>query len=90
MYLLNYGEAFVVNFTVDIYGLNTICPLFLRFMLRIIIFIVRFCMFHLVRSSVGKMFVDNNIPNFEVLLRKEVFSFTSSLTVSTNSIIREI
>ena len=38
------------------------------------------------RSSASEMFVDNNIPNFEALLRKEVFSFTSRLNVSTNSI----
>ena len=38
------------------------------------------------------MFVDNNIPNFEALLRKELASvfFTSQLNVSTNSIIRAI
>ena len=39
------------------------------------------------RSSASKMFVDNNIPNFEALFRK-VFSFTSRLSVSTHSIIR--
>ena len=32
-------------------------------------------------SSARKMFVDNNIPNFEVLFRKEVFSFASRLNV---------
>ena len=42
------------------------------------------------RSSASKMFVDNSIPNFEALLRKEVFSFTSRLNVSTNSIVRAI
>ena len=42
------------------------------------------------RSSASKMFVDNNIPNFEALLRKEIFSFTSRLSISTNSIIRVI
>ena len=36
------------------------------------------------------MFVDNNIPNFEALLRKELFSFTHRLSVPTNSIIRAI
>ena len=41
-------------------------------------------------SSARKMFVDNNIPNFEALLRKEMFSFTSRLSVSTNSNIRAI
>ena len=42
------------------------------------------------RSSASKMFVDSNILNFEALLRKELFSFTSRLAVSTNSIIRAI
>ena len=45
--LIELGEAFVDHFTVVVYGLNTISPLFLRFVLRIIIFIVRFCMFQL-------------------------------------------
>ena len=36
------------------------------------------------RSSASKMLVNNNIPNFEALLRKELFSFTSRLSVSTN------
>ena len=40
--------------------------------------------------SNSKMFVDNNIPNFEALLQKEMFSFTSRLSVSTNSITRAI
>ena len=31
------------------------------------------------RSSASEMFVKNNIPNFESLLRKETFSFTSRL-----------
>ena len=42
------------------------------------------------RSSASKMFVDNNIPNFEALLRKEMFSLTSRLSVSTNTIIGAI
>ena len=42
------------------------------------------------RSSASKMFVDNNIPNFEALHQKELFSFTSRLSVSTNSIIKAI
>ena len=42
------------------------------------------------RSSASKMFVDNNIPNFEALLRKEVFSFTTRVDVSTNSVTRTI
>ena len=41
-------------------------------------------------SSASKMFVDNNILIFKPLLRKEVFSVTSRLSVSTNSIIRAI
>ena len=42
------------------------------------------------RSSVSKMFVENNILNFEALHRKQVFSFTFRLNVSTNSIIGAI
>ena len=39
------------------------------------------------RSSVSEMFVKNNIPNFEALLRNEVYSFTSRFKVSDNVII---
>ena len=39
------------------------------------------------RSSASKMFVDNNIPNFEAFLRKGMFSFTFRLSISTKLII---
>ena len=42
------------------------------------------------RSSASEMFVQNNIPNFESLLRKETFSFTSRLKCSSNAIISTI
>ena len=42
------------------------------------------------RSGAGEMFVQNNIPNFESLLRKETFSFTSILKCSSNAIISTI
>ena len=42
------------------------------------------------RSSASEMFVKNNIPNFESLLRKESFSFTSRLKCSSNAIISTI
>ena len=42
------------------------------------------------RGSASKMFVDNNILNFEILLQKEMFYFTSRLSISTNLIIRAI
>ena len=42
------------------------------------------------RSSASEMFVKNNIPNFESLLRKETFSFTSRLKCSSNAIISTI
>ena len=36
------------------------------------------------RSSASAMFVNNNIPTFECLIRRDIFSFTSRLKVSTN------
>ena len=42
------------------------------------------------RSSASEMFVKNNIPSFESLLRKESFSFTSRLKCSSNAIISTI
>ena len=42
------------------------------------------------RSNASEMFVKNNIPNFESLLRKETFSFTSRLKCSSNAIISTI
>ena len=42
------------------------------------------------RSSASKMFVDNNVPNFEALLRKRLYLFTSRLTCSITMIIRTI
>ena len=42
------------------------------------------------RSSASEIFVKNTIPNFELLLRKETFLFTSRLKCSSNAIIRTI
>ena len=42
------------------------------------------------RSSASAMFVNNNIPTFECLIRGDVFSFTSRLKVSTNKLINTI
>ena len=42
------------------------------------------------QNSASKMVVDNNIPNFVLLFRNEVYSLTSRLTVSTKAIIRAI
>ena len=42
------------------------------------------------RSSASEMFVKNNIPNFESLLRKETFSFASRLKCPSNAIISMI
>ena len=39
------------------------------------------------RSSASAMFVNNNIPTFECLIRRHIFSFTSRLKVSTNKLI---
>ena len=42
------------------------------------------------RSSASAMFVNNNIPTFECLIRRDIFSFTSRLKVSTNKLINTI
>ena len=42
------------------------------------------------RSSASSMFVNNNIPTFECLIRRDIFSFTSGLKVSTNLLINTI
>ena len=39
------------------------------------------------RSSASEMFVTNNILNFEALMRKFIFAFTSGLSISNNAII---
>ena len=39
------------------------------------------------RSSASEMFVTNNILNFEALMRKSIFAFTSRLSISNNAII---
>ena len=42
------------------------------------------------RSSASAMFVNNNIPTFECLIRRNIFSFTSRLKLSTNLLINTI
>ena len=42
------------------------------------------------RSSASAMFVNNHIPTFECLIRRDIFSFTSRLKVSTNKLINTI
>ena len=42
------------------------------------------------RSSASAMFVNSNIPTFECLIRRDIFSFTSRLKVSTNLLINAI
>ena len=39
------------------------------------------------RSSASEMFVTNNILNFEALIKKSIFAFTSRLSSSNNAII---
>ena len=39
------------------------------------------------RSSASEMFVTNNILNFEALMRKSMFAFTSRLSISNNAIL---
>ena len=42
------------------------------------------------RIGASEMFVKNNIPNFELLLRKETFSCISRLKCSSNAIISTV
>ena len=42
------------------------------------------------RSSASEMFVDNNVPKFEALLREEVFLYTSRFICSIIILIRII
>ena len=39
------------------------------------------------RSSASAMFVQHNIPNFECLIRRDIYSFTSRLKASNNLLI---
>ena len=39
------------------------------------------------RSSASETFVTNNILNFEALMKKSIFAFTSHLSISNNAII---
>ena len=42
------------------------------------------------RSSASAMFVENNIPNFECLIRRDIYSFTTRLKTSSNTLISAI
>ena len=42
------------------------------------------------RSRASAMFVNNNIPTFECLIRRDIFTYTSRLKVSTNLLITTI
>ena len=42
------------------------------------------------RSSTSAMFVQNNIPNFECLIRRGIYSFTSMLKASNDMLINAI
>ena len=42
------------------------------------------------RSSASAMFVENTIPNFECLIRRDIYSFTTRLKTSSNTLISAI
>ena len=85
MFLLNYVGVFVRHFIVLIFGLNTKATLS---KLRVAFNNVYRKVFGLKRrSSVSEMFVLNNISNFEALMRKSIFAFTTRWTNSKNAII---
>ena len=74
MFSLNYGGVFVLHFIVLIFGLNTKKLHFLSFeynnVYRKVFGLKR-------RSSASEMIVLNNISNFEALMRKSIFAFTT-------------
>ena len=81
--LIELCEVFAQRFTVSIFG-RIIKKLHYRsFVLHITTYIVYLCR----RSSASEMFVTNNILNFEALMRKSIFVFTSRLSISNNAII---
>ena len=41
-------------------------------------------------SSDSAMFVENNIPNFECLIRRDIYSFITKLKTSSNTLINAI
>ena len=84
MFSLNIG-VFVLHFTVLIFGLNKIAtfyklPVAYNNVYRKVFGLKR-------RSSASEMFVLNNIYNFEALMRKSIFAFTTCLTNSKNEIL---
>ena len=85
MFSLNCVGVFVLHFIVLIFGLNTKKLHFLSFELHTIMCIVKYLVKR--RSSASEMFVLNNISNFEALMRKSIFAFTTRLTNSKNAII---
>ena len=82
MFSLNYVGVFVLHSIVLIFGLNTKKLHFLSFMLHIINNVYRKVFGLKRRSSASKMFVLNNISNFEALMRKSIFAFTTRFTNS--------
>ena len=42
------------------------------------------------RSSASAMFVENNIPNFECIIRRDIYSFTTRLKTFSNMLISAI
>ena len=78
--LLSYVEVFAQRFTVLIYGPNIKKLHFRTFYVaynNVYCKILGLCP----RSSASKMFVTNNILNFEALMRKSIFAFTSRLSI---------
>ena len=78
MFSLNFVRVFVLPFIVLIFGLNTKKLHFLSFELHTSL---------KRRSSASEMFELNNISNFEALMKKSIFAFTTRLSNSKNAII---
>ena len=90
MFCLNLVEVFMDHFTVVTCGHTTKNHRFLKFVWHTTTYTEKFYM-SLARSSASAMFGgQNNIPNFEYLIRRDVYSFTSTLRASNNMLINAI
>ena len=79
MFSLIYVGVFVRHCIVLNFGLNTKTLHFLSFELLIIMYRKVFGLKR--RSSAREIFVLNNISNFEALMRKSIFAFTTQYTL---------
>ena len=86
MFYLNQAGVFVDRFTVVTCGQVTKKSSFSKIRVAYNNFYRK--LLHVTgRSSASAMFVENNIPNFECLIRRDIYSFTTRLKTSSNTLI---